>query len=131
MKPISVVLLLLSCGAGVAQERDPFRPLPGAACLTEVEPLSEWRLQGIIGRAPRFQGWLLTPQGKSVHVLSDQPFPLFPWQTLRFTSRSLQLFIPGSCPAQRFTFHLKGRLHDKDSDSDTPAVLPNPRSRQP
>ncbi len=78
MKPISVVLLLLSCGAGVAQARDPFRPLPGAACLAEVEPLSEWRLQGIIGRAPRFQGWLLTPQGKSVHVLSDQPFPLFP-----------------------------------------------------
>ncbi|MDJ0037814.1 HofP DNA utilization family protein [Pantoea allii] len=129
MKPFSVMLLLLCCG--VAQARDPFRPLTGVACVAEVEPLSEWRLQGIIGRAPRFQGWLLTPQGNAVKVLSDQPFPLLPWQTDQFTSRTLRLSVPGSCSSQYFTFHLKGSPHDKDIDSDVSADLPDVRPRQP
>ncbi|MFP3438197.1 HofP DNA utilization family protein [Pantoea sp. SIMBA_133] len=129
MKPVSIILLLLCCGA--VHARDPFRPLPGTACLADVEPLSEWRLQGIVGRAPRFQGWLVTPQGHGVKVLSDRPFPMGPWQTVQFTSRTLELSVPGSCSSQRFTFRLKGSLHDKDSDSDVAGAMPDARSRQP
>jgi hypothetical protein len=30
----------------------------------DAEPLTGWRLQGIVGRGSRFHGWLLTPQGQ-------------------------------------------------------------------
>ena len=58
----SLLILLLCCSGVLA--RDPFRPVAGSVCEASVEPLTDWRLQGIIGREAHFHAWLLTPQGE-------------------------------------------------------------------
>ncbi|PEI04599.1 hypothetical protein CRM79_15945 [Pantoea agglomerans] len=118
----SLLILLLCCGGVLA--RDPFRPVAGSICETLVEPLTGWRLQGIIGREMHFHAWLLNPQGESVAVRTGKPFPLTPWQLADMTRRSLSLAVPNSCTAQQNSFYLKGRSHEKDSDSAAAHKLP-------
>lgn len=111
----SLLILLLYCGGVLA--RDPFRPVAGSVCEASVEPLTGWRLQGIIGREAHFHAWLLTPQGESVTARTGKPFPFAPWQLADMTRRSLTLAVPNSCNAQQAAFYLKGRSHDKDNHS--------------
>lgn len=111
----SLLILLLCCGGLLA--RDPFRPVAGSVCEASVEPLTDWRLQGIIGREAHFHAWLLTPQGESVTARTGKPFPFAPWQLADMTRRSLTLAVPNSCNAQLAVFYLKGRSHDKDNHS--------------
>lgn len=111
----SLLILLLCCGGVLA--RDPFRPVAGSVCEASVEPLTDWRLQGIIGREAHFHAWLLTPQGESVTARTGKPFPFAPWQLADMTRRSLTLAVPNSCNAQQAVFYLKGRSHDKDNHS--------------
>lgn len=117
----SLLILLLCCGGVLA--RDPFRPVAGSVCEASVEPLTDWRLQGIIGREAHFHAWLLTPQGESVTARTGKPFPFAPWQLADMTRRSLTLAVPNSCNAQQAVFYLKGRSHDKDNHS-TATKLP-------
>ncbi|WP_410009295.1 DUF2531 domain-containing protein [Pantoea agglomerans] len=118
----SLLILLLCCGGLLA--RDPFRPVAGSVCEASVEPLTDWRLQGIIGREARFHAWLLTPQGESVTARTGKPFPFAPWQLADMTRRSLTLAVPNSCNAQLAVFYLKGRSHDKDNHSAAATKLP-------
>ena len=111
----SLLILLLCCGGVLA--RDPFRPVAGSVCEASVEPLTGWRLQGIIGREAHFHAWLLTPQGESITARTGKPFPFAPWQLADMTRRSLTLAVPNSCNAQLAVFYLKGRSHDKDNHS--------------
>jgi len=109
----SLLILLLCCGGVLA--RDPFRPVAGSVCEASVEPLTGWRLQGIIGRKAHFHAWLLTPQGESITVRTGKPFSFAPWQLADMTRHSLTLAVPNSCNPQQTAFYLKGRSHDKDS----------------
>jgi len=118
----SLLILLLCCGGLLA--RDPFRPVAGSVCEASVEPLNDWRLQGIIGREAHFHAWLLTPQGESVTARTGKPFPFAPWQLADMTRRSLTLAVPNSCNAQQAVFYLKGRSHDKDNHSAAATKLP-------
>lgn len=111
----SLLILLLCCGGVLA--RDPFRPVAGSVCEGAVEPLTGWRLQGIIGRNAQFHAWLLTPQGQSLTARTGQPFPLAPWQLTAITRRSITLAVTNSCNAQQTGFYLKGRLYEKDRDA--------------
>lgn len=117
-----LLILLLCCGGVLA--RDPFRPVAGSICEALVEPLTGWRLQGIIGREMHFHAWLLNPQGESVAVRTGKPFPLPPWQLADMTRRSLSLAVPNSCTAQQTSFYLKGRSHEKDNYSAAAHKLP-------
>ncbi|MGC1006907.1 DNA utilization family protein [Pantoea agglomerans] len=118
----SLLILLLCCGGVLA--RDPFRPVAGSVCEASVEPLTDWRLQGIIGREAHFHAWLLTPQGESVTARTGKPFSFAPWQLADMTRRSLTLAVPNSCNAQLAVFYLKGRSHDKDNHSAAATKLP-------
>ena len=118
----SLLILLLCCGGVLA--RDPFRPVAGSVCEASVEPLTGWRLQGIIGREAHFHAWLLTPQGESVTARTGKPFPFAPWQLAEMTRRSLTLAVPNSCNAQQAVFYLKGRSHDKDNHFAAATKLP-------
>lgn len=118
----SLLILLLCCSGVLA--RDPFRPVAGSVCEASVEPLTDWRLQGIIGREAHFHAWLLTPQGESVTARTGKPFPFAPWQLADMTRRSLTLAVPNSCNAQLAVFYLKGRSHDKDNHSAAATKLP-------
>lgn len=118
----SLLILLLCCGGVLA--RDPFRPVAGSICEALVEPLTGWRLQGIIGREMHFHAWLVNPQGESVAVRTGKPFPLSPWQLAEMTHRNLSLAVPNSCTAQQTSFYLKGRSYEKDSYSAAAHKLP-------
>lgn len=118
----SLLILLLCCGGVLA--RDPFRPVIGSGCKAAVEPLTGWRLQGIIGRETHFYAWLLNSQGESIPVRTDKPVPSAPWQLAEITRHHITLAVPDSCTAQQTTFYLKGRLHDKDSHSAAGYELP-------
>jgi len=117
------LLILLLCFGGVLA-RDPFRPVAGSVCEAPAEPLTGWRLQGIIGRKTHFHAWLLNPQGESVAVRTGKPFPLPPWQLADMTRRSISLTVSNSCTAQQASFYLKGRSHEKDSHSAAAHKLP-------
>ena len=43
--------------------RDPFFPPGEQRCQTTVPAELEWRLLGIIGRGPRYDAWLRSPEG--------------------------------------------------------------------
>ena len=118
----SLLVLVLCCSSALA--RDPFQPLAGAACLPAAEPLTGWRLQGIVGRGSRFHGWLLTPQGQVRAIRAGQPFALTPWQLIAIDRRSLTLAIKNSCSAQRHSFYLKGSPHENSSDVIAGSQLP-------
>jgi len=117
------LLILLLCCSGV-MARDPFQPVTGSTCVSAVEPLTGWRLLGIIGRDAHFSAWLLTPQGQNVTARSNKPFPLSPWQLTDITRRSLTLTVANSCTAQQTAFHLKGRSDEKDRYPDSGTLLP-------
>jgi len=118
----SLLILLLCCSGVLA--RDPFRPVAGSVCVAATEPLTGWRLQGIIGREAHFHAWLLSPQGESVIARTGKPFPVSPWQLAAITRRSMTLAVPGSCTAQQTAFYLKGRSYEKDSYSAAGHQLP-------
>ena len=124
----SLLILLLCCGGVLA--RDPFRPVAGSVCEASVEPLTGWRLQGIIGREAHFHAWLLTPQGEIITARTGKPFPFAPWLLSEMTRRNLTLAVPNSCNAQQAVFYLKGRSHDKDNHSAAATKLPAAGSRR-
>lgn len=118
----SLLILLFCCSGTLA--RDPFQPLTKALCLPPVEPLTGWRLLGIIGREARFHGWLLTPQGQAIGVRAGQSFAVAPWQLSEIDRRSLTLAVKNSCSAQRTSFYLKGSPYEKDPAAVAGSKLP-------
>lgn len=107
--------------AAAAFARDPFAPPESANCLGELPGLTQWRLQGIIGREHDYRGWLRSPQGKSVAVRADSPFPLYPWQVGKIDQYSISLQVAAGCVQGQFSLRLKGRAYEKDSHR--PAVV--------
>lgn len=123
MRRSLLILILILCCSGVLA-RDPFQPLAGAACQPAAEPLTGWRLQGIVGQGSRFYAWLLTPQGQVRTIRAGQPFALTPWQLIAIDRRSLTLAIKNSCSAQRHSFYLIGSPHENHSDVIAGSQLP-------
>ncbi|MDF2044084.1 MULTISPECIES: HofP DNA utilization family protein [unclassified Pantoea] len=118
----SLLILLVCCSSVVA--RDPFRPVAGSVCEASVEPLTGWRLQGIIGREAHFHAWLIGPKKEIVIARIGKPFPVAPWQLTDMTRRSITLAVQNSCTAQQTTFYLKGRSYGLDSHSAAGHQLP-------
>ncbi|MRS21064.1 DUF2531 family protein [Enterobacteriaceae bacterium RIT692] len=113
----SSALLLLLC-TSLALARDPFQPLAETLCQVQVAAPAGWRLQGIIGTAPHFVAWLVSPQGKS-HRLNDQAYlPQSPWQVVQLTSRTLVLSAAQSCTPQQITWVIKGGFYEMDDVTD-------------
>jgi pilus assembly protein HofP len=104
--------------SSLALARDPFQPLAETLCQAQVAAPAGWRLQGIIGTAPHYVAWLVSPQGKS-HRLNDQaPFPQPPWQVVQLTSRTLVLSAAQSCKPQQITWVIKGGFYEMDDVTD-------------
>ncbi|XXN63037.1 HofP DNA utilization family protein [Enterobacter ludwigii] len=124
----SNTLLLLLCSS-LAFARDPFQPLAETRCQAQVAAPEGWRLQGIIGTAPRFVAWLVSPQGKSYQLLDQTPFPQPPWQVVKLTSRTLVLNAVQSCTPQQITWVIKGGFYEMD-DVTAPALSEHAAKRQ-
>lgn len=112
----------LWCAAVMA--RDPFSPLTLARCTQQAPELSQWRLQGIIGRPGDYHGWLYSTQGQSVRVTPDSVLPLYPWQVREISALALHLHTGQPCARQQFSWRLQGRLYEKDDDPHAAAVQP-------
>ncbi|MBP2168642.1 pilus assembly protein HofP [Erwinia toletana] len=116
------LLWLLWLLSGVAVARDPFAPAETASCLQPAPALTQWRLQGIIGRADDYRGWLLSPQGQVVTVASTGDFLLYPWEVSEINGVAIHLQVAQRCEQQRFTLRLKGRDYEMDNHRDTGAA---------
>lgn len=124
----SSALLLLLCSS-LALARDPFQPLAATLCQTQVAAPEGWRLQGIIGTAPHYVAWLVSPQGKSHRLDNQAPFPQPPWQVVQLTSRMLVLSAAQSCTPQQITWVIKGGFYEMDNVTDA-AVSEHAAARQ-
>ncbi|KNC12729.1 hypothetical protein AC790_12105 [Pantoea sp. RIT-PI-b] len=124
----SSALLLLLCSS-LALARDPFQPLTERLCQAQVAAPQGWRLQGIIGAAPHYVAWLVSPQGKSHRLTEQTPFPLPPWQVVQLTAHTLVLNAAQSCSPQQITWVIKGGFYEMDDATDT-AVSERPAARQ-
>lgn len=107
--------LLLLAWSGALLARDPFQPPADVLCLRDVAPLSAWRLQGVIGNRAHFYAWLAHPQGATLRVRPDRPFPVPPWRIVSLTARELALTAEKSCAPLSISFQLKGKYDDKES----------------
>ena len=119
---LAAVALGLLCAAATA--RDPFSPLTLARCTQQAPELSQWRLQGIIGRPGDYHGWLYSPQGQNVRVTPDSVLPIYPWQVSEISALALHLHTGQPCARQQFSWRLQGRLYEKNDDRDAAAVQP-------
>lgn len=87
------LLLLLAC---CSSARDPFSSPGGASCLSP-EPASAWRLLGVIGRADRFDAWLISPTGTLLRRGVEQPLPGTSWRVIRTDAGGVTLSDVLSC----------------------------------
>ncbi|MCU5771858.1 DUF2531 family protein [Erwiniaceae bacterium BAC15a-03b] len=118
------LLWLLWLLSGVAAARDPFAPSETASCLQQVPALTQWRLQGIIGRAADYRGWLLSPQGQVVTVANSGDFPLYPWEVSEINGAAIHLQAVQSCEPRGFSLRLKGRNDEMDNHHDVSTAEP-------
>ncbi|MEB5974063.1 HofP DNA utilization family protein [Pantoea dispersa] len=110
----SSALVFLLCSSW-ALARDPFQPLAASQCQAPAAVPQGWRLQGIVGRAPHFIAWLVSPQGQSQRLSAPGAFPVAPWQITQLNARSLVLSATQSCPPQQITWVIKGGFYEKDA----------------
>ncbi|MGE1563288.1 HofP DNA utilization family protein [Pantoea septica] len=120
------LLLWLAAAALYAAPRDPFQPPPESRCEPPAA-LTGWRLQGVLGRAPRLRAWLTSPQGGVVKIAAADRLPLPGWRLSAMAPRSLTLIAGSGCAPQFVTLSLKGSAHVQD-DTLT-AVKPLARAR--
>lgn len=110
----SPVLWLVTLMVASAQARDPFVAPQVARCVTELPTLSQWHLQGVIGRDNDWRGWLLSPQGQVLAVVPESNFPVYPWQISEINGQSISFRATQSCEEGQFSLRLKGRFNEKD-----------------
>lgn len=115
MRSSALLLLMCSC---LALARDPFQPLAETLCQAQIAAPEGWRLQGIIGTAPRFVAWLVSPQGKSHRLIDQAALPQQPWQVEQLSAHRLVLSAVQSCSPQRITWVIKGGFYEMDDNSD-------------
>ncbi|WP_343464261.1 HofP DNA utilization family protein [Pantoea sp.] len=116
------VLGLLLC-ASLAWARDPFQPLRASACPAEYVSLSGWRLEGILGVAPDFVGWLISDRGSRYRVTPQMILPGTAWQVAHLSARTLVVSTTEECAQQQHTWTLQGGMSEKDTSA---ARLPEP-----
>lgn len=124
----SSALLLLLCSS-LALARNPFEPLAETQCQAQVAAPTGWRLQGIIGAAPHYVAWLVSPQGKNHRLIDQAPFPLPPWQVVQLTAHTVVLSAAQSCQPQHITWVIKGGFYEMDDAIDV-AVPEHAAARQ-
>ncbi|MBK0033411.1 DUF2531 family protein [Erwinia sp. S43] len=102
MKFSALLFLLLAMDVGA---RDPFLPAGAERCPAGNAVSVPWRLQGIIGRPDRFEGWLISLSGKRLHVsVNDWPAGAG-WQVKHIDLRGITLTDEQACqPPQTLTF---------------------------
>jgi len=111
MKFSALLFLLLAMEAGA---RDPFLPAGAVRCPAGSAVTVPWRLQGIIGRPDRYEGWLISLSGRRLHVsVNDWPAGSG-WLVKHIDLRGITLTDEHACqPKQKLTF--KGEHRAKES----------------
>ena len=107
------LLLWLTAATLYAAPRDPFQP-PSESWCEPPAALTGWRLQGVLGRAPRLRAWLTSPQGGVVKIAAADRLPLPGWRLSAMTPRSLTLTAGSGCAPQFVTLSLKGSAYVQD-----------------
>ncbi|WP_370641023.1 HofP DNA utilization family protein [Pantoea sp. Mb-10] len=122
MRKRNSALGLLLC-ASLAWARDPFQPPRASACLPQPISLSDWHLEGILGVAPDYVGWLISAQGTRYRVTRHTLLPGTAWQAAHLSARTLVLSTTAACAQQQHTWTLHGGINEKESSA---ARLPEP-----
>ena len=107
------LLLWLAAATLYAAPRDPFQPPPEIRCEPPAA-LTGWRLQGVLGRAPRLRAWLTSPEGEIIKIAAAERLPLPGWRLSAIAPRSLTLTAGSGCAPQFVTLSLKGSAHAQD-----------------
>lgn len=102
-----VWLLLLPLGL-MAQQRDPFSPLPLSGCVSAVESPASWQLKGTIGLGALRHAWVITPSGQWLRLAPHQTLLAGRWQVDKVQAKRLTLKreaveVDAECPATENT----------------------------
>ncbi|MGP4131352.1 DUF2531 family protein [Pantoea tagorei] len=122
------LLLWLAASLLHAAPRDPFQP-PDNRCQPSAA-LTGWRLQGVLGRAPRLRAWLTSPQDAVIKIAAADPLPLPGWRLSAIAPRSLTFTTGSDCALHSVTLSLKGSAYAQDGSLTAGVPLADARAGQ-
>ncbi|WP_247595581.1 HofP DNA utilization family protein [Brenneria roseae] len=88
--PIALCTLAPAPGNALEIRRDPFHPLPIAAC-SQINAAQQWQMKGVIGTGEHWVGWLAQSDDQWIKLKRGEVIPPGSWQVSQLDKSGMQL----------------------------------------